>query len=72
MTISIRLLRRHTHAGKEFEPDDLIAIDKDQAEWLVNAGIGQFLPDALDESTDSQPEPVAETGSSLPTREKRR
>ena len=72
MTISIRLLRRHTHAGKAYEPGDRIEVDDDQAEWLVNAGIGQFLSDALDESTDSQPEPVAETGSSLPTREKRR
>lgn len=36
---TVRLVRRHTHAGRVYEPGAQLSIAKRQAEWLISQGV---------------------------------
>lgn len=39
--VSVKLLRPHTHAGKDYQEGDTVNVCKADAEWLVSNGIGE-------------------------------
>jgi hypothetical protein len=38
--VSIKLLKGHTHAGKECNAGEVITVSDDQAAWLIKAKVG--------------------------------
>lgn len=41
----VKLIRPHTHAGKEYQPCDEVTLDdQGQVEWLVSIGVAEQLP----------------------------
>jgi hypothetical protein len=72
MTVSIELLLPHTHAGQVCIPGDRIDLEDSQAAWLIRIGVARPFPPDTERAIDSLTNPVPETDSSIPTREKRR
>ena len=72
MRTALKLLQAHNHAGKDCLPGEVIEVDDDLAEWLVDIGVAKEFQGNFEVSTDSQSEPLAETGSSQIPKEKRK
>lgn len=60
---TVRLVRRHTHAGRVYEPGAQLSIAKRQADWLVAQGVA-VSPTAVVLAELAAPAAVAEA---LPT-----
>lgn len=41
--MKIKLLKPHEHAGRRYEPDDVLVIPDDAAEWLIARGVAEKL-----------------------------
>jgi len=72
MKSRIALLQRHTHGGRLCLPGEVIEVDIDRADWLIDIGIAQPHSTQTDNSSDSPSEPASETGSLIPSKEKRK
>lgn len=42
---SVRLLKRHTHAGIDYQTGDIIHVSAPEARWLIDHGIGHAEAD---------------------------
>lgn len=56
---TVRLVRRHTHAGRVYEPGAQLSIAKRQADWLVAQGVA-VIPAAAARAELSRPADVVE------------
>lgn len=72
MTVQVELLLTHAHAGQVCIPGDRIDLDDSQADWLIGIGVARAIPLDTERAVDPLTNPVPETESSIPTREKRR
>lgn len=43
MSVKVRLLKPHTHEGRDYKPGDVIALDGDRAVWLKGQGVAENL-----------------------------
>lgn len=68
MKTRVQLLQAHSHAGRDCLPGEVIEVDDDLAEWLIHSEVAAPIQDA----TDSQPEPLSQTGSPSLSKEKRK
>ena len=38
-TVSVTLIKAHTHKGEQYQPDDKITVTEDQRQWLLDRQI---------------------------------
>lgn len=41
MTMTVKLIKKHTDAGVQYEPGAILALDDTAAEFLVKAGVAE-------------------------------
>jgi hypothetical protein len=43
MSVKVRLLKPHTHEGRDYKPGDVLTVDADRAAWLKRQGVAEAL-----------------------------
>lgn len=41
--MKIKLLKPHEHAGRQYEPGDIIELPQDAADWLIAKGVAEAV-----------------------------
>lgn len=39
----VRLLKPHTHEGKNYEPGTVLEVEADRADWLMGLGVAELI-----------------------------
>ncbi len=43
MSVKVRLLKPHTHEGRDYKAGDVLTVDADRAVWLKEQGIAEAI-----------------------------
>jgi hypothetical protein len=43
MSVKVRLLKQHTHEGRDYKAGDVLTVDSDRAAWLKGQGVAETI-----------------------------